>query len=208
MVTARRSRRRVKTAPDRTVSRSRQRVLLTVSRSYRGATLTARRSKGCVFEMGTWRSPRWQVQDLCRPAVRTALEALQGTGVEIWMPIERHPGDGVPTCTVGSLAFDRLEDETSIQQLALRPGDDIPTLPASLFEVAGRGQQATIVVTDELPGDFQQQSPGRVAQGCISRAIEHGPGERNKPAGFSLGIYTAPNFVSTVGHPPLKMRPG
>src|SRR5450830_189120 len=206
MVTARRSRRRVKTAPDRTVSRSRQRVLLTVSRSYRGATLTARRSKGCVFEMGACRPPPWQVQDLAASAVRTALEALQRAGVEIRMPVERHPGHGVPAGAVRALAFDGLEDEAGFHQLTLGPGDDIPTPPAPRLEVAGRRQQPAIVVPDQLPGDLQQQRPGRMAQACVGWAIQHGPGKRHEAAGIAAGV-DPPELVATVGHGlPLQMK--
>jgi hypothetical protein len=71
------------------------------------------------------------------------------------------------------VAFDGLHDEPGFQQFALGPVYYVGRLPAALCQVSPAGQQAAVVVSDELPGQLQQQRACGMAQKGIGGAIEY-----------------------------------
>jgi len=95
--------------------------------------------------------------------IRPAHKGLGGAIVVAWETIQGTPGHGVPTRFVGTVPHHGFVNEASRQQLALGSRDYVRALPSSFCQVGGGGQQPTVVVADELPGDLQQQRARRMA---------------------------------------------
>ena len=89
------------------------------------------------------------------------------------MLVQDVPGDGVPTCLVGSGPLARLENQASIQQFTLGTRDNVLAGPATRLQVVNAAQQLAVVVTDILAGKLQQQRLGRMAQTLIGSTIQH-----------------------------------
>lgn len=137
--------------------------------------------------------PWWSV------LVRSALKGLRRTRVVPWQSVERLPGQGIPAGLVRAVALDHLMDEARFDQLALGASDYVAAFPPAFGQVGGRCQQAPVVVEHELARQLQEQRACRVAEAKERRAIEHGPGEGDKPPRIAARALLAA-FVAAVSH--------
>jgi hypothetical protein len=73
-------------------------------------------------------------------------------------------------------------NEAGCKQFGLRALDYISRGPATRSEEGSRSEQSTVVVANVLTRELQQQRSRGMAQSGVCVAIEHGPGESNKPS--------------------------